>query len=803
MAERSGPGGGAGGGGTGTTAGGGGGGGTGYAFFAQPDLITPATINAATVIPVAGAGYEWTLLDAQEIAGPIVAGVPFLTEWGGSLELQVSANCRAELCLHTDHTIGSKSFRHTSRIIKDMPQGQRQTIALNEFDTASRVRTGRTALPDGSNVDLVRADLSTPAQITYKFELVAFARGGDTRQAANIIYAAWHSPFTYSYQIGAVGVQDRIERIRFRALAANTNNTSAEAQPAAADAITVENGSGPAQFLSGIAGNDFTIAAGVYLAQIQGEGTSSASTTQNSSAEFTLRRADDNTDIQSLGNTAPSSSGAFEFGGTALLRLDADTAVNIQATWRRIGIDANWYLELIRIGKGDRGDPGVDSSEAPSGRGRQITPLASRSNLAIGTAQDTSFNFSWHGDAGEPADAYDELFVFVDDGNTHLWLRLANPDDIANAVALPLQGPVGAFTTASLTANAGARGVTLDFRAAGSVISGATISIHGVTYRGTPGRDGTGDGSGDDSSEALQTQIDTLKEVASDLHVGPASSGWAAANAAQGGLAVRSGGAFSQAQAMAAAYGLNPASPGGKFMAARVLLATNPAQARVRLDGTHGNTYRIALTSMHPLGADATWKYYGENLDLGDQVTRLTLELTGSAAHVGASKFAGELTGTLADDIVQPVDLDADTPEKQRAFRARIAALGTNPVVRQNINLLSNAAAGQAPPSRAFELVAVFQRVIAAMPTASPPVPQKTLEWTVKVPVDRLSAIPSHATNLTLFMADSFNPGTSGGDVDNDCSLVVTKTAGNNYAFRGSGAKQTLVALWWNRWAIA
>ena len=147
--------------------------------------------------------------------------------------------------------------------------------------------------------------------------------------------------------------------------------------------------------------------------------------------------------------------------------------------------------------------------------------------------------------------------------------------------------------------------------------------------------------------------LEVLQDKTSDLAAGTAPSGWVnATSTAQGGLAVRSAARFGLTQARTATYSLNPSSPGGKYLALQLPRTTNVAQARIVLTGLNNNTYTIQANSMHFLGEAGSWKWYGENLDLGDNVTRVTLQLTGNAAHVGTSTFSGNL---VKDKVYPPV----------------------------------------------------------------------------------------------------------------------------------------------------
>ena len=171
-----------------------------YAFLYQANLSEPTRITSNTVIPTTGTGYEWELLSATEVSGPVYAGIPFITEWEGSLELELTGNAKVTLRLKTTHAVGDKSFTHTRDEVVDMPGGQRQSIAMNRFNSISTVRAGDYTI-DGSTVTLTEDDLSSAATISYTLELISFTRGSTNRAANNISYACFHNLDTISFQL--------------------------------------------------------------------------------------------------------------------------------------------------------------------------------------------------------------------------------------------------------------------------------------------------------------------------------------------------------------------------------------------------------------------------------------------------------------------------------------------------------------------------------------------------------------------------------------------------------------------------
>ena len=162
--------------------------------------------------------------------------------------------------------------------------------------------------------------------------------------------------------------------------------------------------------------------------------------------------------------------------------------------------------------------------------------------------------------------------------------------------------------------------------------------------KGDPGATGATGPRGEGTDEAFHA-IEILNHKTLDLTAGPPSTGWVdSPGTAQGGMAVKSGSPFTATEAQNATFGLNPAQPGGKYLAVRLPAASNPAQARVVLRSADGLNYTLQLTSFHLIATTTSWKWYAERLNLGSAVASLKLQLTGDASHVGASRFAGQLT---------------------------------------------------------------------------------------------------------------------------------------------------------------
>ena len=177
--------------------------------------------------------------------------------------------------------------------------------------------------------------------------------------------------------------------------------------------------------------------------------------------------------------------------------------------------------------------------------------------------------------------------------------------------------------------------------------------------KGEKGNTGDRGPQGIGGEEALHA-LEVLEDKCLDLSPGPVSSGgWGdATDDTQGGMALRSGAPFSLALAKAASYSRTPSSPGGRYLAVRIPADVEPGQARVIL--RRGSlSYTLQLTSFHLLGSDTSWKWYGENLELGLAVTSITLQRTGIITHLGQSTFSGKLTqGNVYAQVKEIIQTD-------------------------------------------------------------------------------------------------------------------------------------------------
>ena len=149
-----------------------------------------------------------------------------------------------------------------------------------------------------------------------------------------------------------------------------------EGSPVATNPIDVVYGSGDAEILSGVTGNDWTVKAGIYLVELDGSFTGA----NNSLFRFALRKASDDSVL------ATSTSPSFRQGSArmkivlSVLHLDADTAINIQLLRTNASsLDANWTLTFNRMSgvKGDPGSGGGGSGLPDGGTDGQVLTKAS------------------------------------------------------------------------------------------------------------------------------------------------------------------------------------------------------------------------------------------------------------------------------------------------------------------------------------------------------------------------------------------------------------------------------------------
>ncbi|MYE01855.1 MAG: hypothetical protein F4Y03_11370 [Alphaproteobacteria bacterium] len=136
-----------------------------------------------------------------------------------------------------------------------------------------------------------------------------------------------------------------------------------------------------------------------------------------------------------------------------------------------------------------------------------------------------------------------------------------------------------------------------------------------------------------------------LQDVTTDLHAGPESTAWAdAADDAEGGIAAVDTADLAHARAVTDWTAQSLDHEGGKHTVARIPIDTDPRLARMKVEGSAGQVYYESLSSLVRLGAstDGMWALYYVGT-YGDAVTTVTLQVTGSLAHLGETVFDGVL----------------------------------------------------------------------------------------------------------------------------------------------------------------
>ncbi len=146
----------------------------------------------------------------------------------------------------------------------------------------------------------------------------------------------------------------RAERIAFGAIASGTSET--ELTPVSTNPISVVYGSGQAEMISGISGNDFTLQPAIYRVTFDG---TFAATNNNSAIIFALRQASDDSVI-AVSEFVDMHDSTNRATASLMLWLRQATAVNLHITrpgQQASAIAANGTLTFTRLGT---------SSEAPS-----------------------------------------------------------------------------------------------------------------------------------------------------------------------------------------------------------------------------------------------------------------------------------------------------------------------------------------------------------------------------------------------------------------------------------------------------
>ena len=189
--------------------------GDGSVFYlrSQPTLTT-ADITAATAIPVSGAGYEVTLVDALTITGGILADVDFVSEYLGTMHLDldfVAGGGQVEFTLiftHTYDVAGTEvTWPATRTVSYRVADREDLTLPLSVFNARSRVPLGDYTLRNGNTITITQAVLDGDVDISIQMRIQVFTPGAGspdgTRKACAIRSLTWQQPQATFYQLGS------------------------------------------------------------------------------------------------------------------------------------------------------------------------------------------------------------------------------------------------------------------------------------------------------------------------------------------------------------------------------------------------------------------------------------------------------------------------------------------------------------------------------------------------------------------------------------------------------------------------
>ncbi|MCY3784584.1 MAG: hypothetical protein OXG79_12490 [Chloroflexi bacterium] len=150
-----------------------------------------------------------------------------------------------------------------------------------------------------------------------------------------------------------VSSASRAERISFQAIP--TGQSDPEGQPLASNARSVVFGDPGELIITGVSGNDFTVAAGLYLVKVEAEATPAAN---NATLSWELRQASDDSFLAQT--TSPNMTGgnvARPVSAVAALFLAADATINVQVhrAVQNSALAAGWSVTFMRWGGSEAG----------------------------------------------------------------------------------------------------------------------------------------------------------------------------------------------------------------------------------------------------------------------------------------------------------------------------------------------------------------------------------------------------------------------------------------------------------------
>ena len=169
-----------------------------YSYLVKPSLTNP-NVTSDQTIAVSGDGYKHTLVN--EFAGPagIEVGADFITEWEGSIAVEVANQCNLQLILRTTHKFGTpeKTLVHERPIFHDLVGGVYQTFSMTDFFSRSAPVAGTYR-----GTEITQEDIEGESKITYELEVRSFNRKSETDRNANTLNAFVGTGIeTASYQL--------------------------------------------------------------------------------------------------------------------------------------------------------------------------------------------------------------------------------------------------------------------------------------------------------------------------------------------------------------------------------------------------------------------------------------------------------------------------------------------------------------------------------------------------------------------------------------------------------------------------
>ena len=169
-----------------------------YSYLVKPSLTNP-NVTSDQTIAASGDGYKHTLIN--EFAGPagIEVGADFITEWEGSIAVEVANQCNLQLILRTTHKFGTpeKTLVHERPIFHDLVGGVYQTFSMTDFFSRSAPVAGTYR-----GTEITREDIEGESKITYELEVRSFNRKSETDRNSNTLNAFVGTGMeTASYQL--------------------------------------------------------------------------------------------------------------------------------------------------------------------------------------------------------------------------------------------------------------------------------------------------------------------------------------------------------------------------------------------------------------------------------------------------------------------------------------------------------------------------------------------------------------------------------------------------------------------------